>query len=393
MIKPPLEKLGYYLVDNKKYYSKIKALDQAQKQINKIQFVYNDDVFGKYDWTQEPEPDVSILEFYKRRAQQLREQSDYLVLMYSGGPDSTMMLKTFVDNNIYIDEIVNFNSYQSTGVLQGTVFNADYYYNVEPYLQEVKKTSNVLGQISVLDEIEFTQLHWNDLKRNGHPDLVLGTYSWPTAWVLRGVWVKFVKHIWDQIQKGRRVIVVYGSDKTRLQIKQGRYCTWFMDFSGPDAAELVAQDSEFHSLDFIEYFFHSPDAVPMIIKQAHLLKNYVENHATIQEFEPLQHYADLQQRARNYCSSKRVAGNLCPESYHNIVYPGISLPILTPKPGEMLLRANDNWWIKSLDPAQTALWRHAVGRLFKNYSQLLDVSGPGVNNLPHLASKPYFLES
>lgn len=393
MIKQPLEKLGYYLVNDTQFYSKIQALNSANQQIDKIQFIYNDNVFDKFDWTQEPEPEVSILEFYKRRALQLREQNDYLILMYSGGPDSTMMLKTFVDNNIYIDEIVNFNSYQSTGILRGTVFNADYYYNVEPYLQEIKKTSKVLGRISILDEIEFTKMHWQDLQRSGHPDLVLGTYSWPTAWVLRGVWVKFVSHIWDQIQQGRGVVVVYGSDKTRLQIKQGRYCTWFMDFSGPDAAELVSQDSSFDSLDFIEYFFHSPEAVPMIIKQAHLLKNYVENHATSSEFESMQVYADQCQRARNYCASKKMPGNLCPESYHKIVYPGIQLPILTPKPGEMLLRANDSWWVKDLAPSQTAVWRHAVGKLFKNFGQLLNGSMPGVNNLPHLSTRPYFLES
>jgi len=43
---------------------------------------------------------------YALRARQLREKYDYLVLYFSGGADSTNILKTFIDNNIFLDEIV-----------------------------------------------------------------------------------------------------------------------------------------------------------------------------------------------------------------------------------------------------------------------------------------------
>ena len=98
------DRLGYYLVGWKKFYNKTLALMESNKTGYEVKWVFNDDVYGKIDWTipiEEP-----LLEIYKRRAQQLREKYDYLMLYFSGGADSAVILRTFVENNIFLDEIV-----------------------------------------------------------------------------------------------------------------------------------------------------------------------------------------------------------------------------------------------------------------------------------------------
>ena len=56
------------------------------------------------DWTQPSR--IPLTTLYKIRAQQLRDKYDYLMLMFSGGADSTTVLHSFVLNNIHLDEVV-----------------------------------------------------------------------------------------------------------------------------------------------------------------------------------------------------------------------------------------------------------------------------------------------
>ena len=60
--------------------------------------------FDKFEWNKEPVD--SWKEICKKRAQQLRDSYDYIILYYSGGSDTTTVLNAFLDNNIHIDEIV-----------------------------------------------------------------------------------------------------------------------------------------------------------------------------------------------------------------------------------------------------------------------------------------------
>ena len=56
------------------------------------------------------EPEESLETLCVQRAKYLREKYDYIRLWFSGGCDSTYVLKTFVDNNIHIDEIMSMKS-------------------------------------------------------------------------------------------------------------------------------------------------------------------------------------------------------------------------------------------------------------------------------------------
>ena len=66
-------------------------------------FYVFDDEFKKHDWTKEPE--ASWYDLLSKRAHQLREKYDVLILAFSGGTDSITIYNTFRKNNIFIDEI------------------------------------------------------------------------------------------------------------------------------------------------------------------------------------------------------------------------------------------------------------------------------------------------
>ena len=98
------DRLGFYLVGWKKFYNKTLALLESKKTGYEVEWVFNNDVYSKIDWSIPIEE--SLMEIYRRRAQQLRDQYDYLILYFSGGADSGNVLHAFLENGIFIDEIV-----------------------------------------------------------------------------------------------------------------------------------------------------------------------------------------------------------------------------------------------------------------------------------------------
>ena len=85
---------------NKIYDNKIDALTDA----NDIELVIDSDYgYYDYDWTVEPKDDWKTL--LKHHAQYLRDTNKKIRIWYSGGVDSQTVLNTFLENNIYIDEI------------------------------------------------------------------------------------------------------------------------------------------------------------------------------------------------------------------------------------------------------------------------------------------------
>lgn len=96
---------GKYLYSNNEYLYLADMLDNVlkNKDFNPnvkylVDFIPSDVDFSV-------EPNETLEELYRQRAQQLRDKYNYLILMYSGGADSHEMLMSFLNNNIYLDEV------------------------------------------------------------------------------------------------------------------------------------------------------------------------------------------------------------------------------------------------------------------------------------------------
>ena len=133
-------KLGYYNVGVETYYMKPHALIAATKTGNFPTWNFNNEVFGKLNWDVEPEIDLN--ELYRIRALQLREKYDYIRLEVSGGGDSSTAAYSFINNGIYLDEVVF--RYPKTGEknVSADPFNtkpentlSEWEYAAKPFLQ------------------------------------------------------------------------------------------------------------------------------------------------------------------------------------------------------------------------------------------------------------------
>ena len=124
------------------FYSKIEACIYSQTVNQPIKWVFGlDDVFSHYPW--HVEPTETLDELYDRRARELRERYDYILLAYSGGADSHNMLMSFYRQNLHVDEIIT-NHISKAGNhlcdLSGTNFSpenlhAEYSLTTVPKLQ------------------------------------------------------------------------------------------------------------------------------------------------------------------------------------------------------------------------------------------------------------------
>lgn len=97
---------GFWSVDTDHcFFDKSEAFRFAtQRKSSNIRYHYFDEVYGTIDWKKEPTQTLDQL--YAYRALELRDEYDYIALSFSGGADSTNVLKTFLKNKIKLDEVI-----------------------------------------------------------------------------------------------------------------------------------------------------------------------------------------------------------------------------------------------------------------------------------------------
>jgi hypothetical protein len=370
-----LDKLGYYEVDGHKHLHKLTAYHHAGQDWSQVRFNYNDNIFGAYDWTCEPRPGVPLTEFYKERAQQLRHKYDYLILMFSGGPDSKNMLDVFINNNIFIDEIVCIHSYDKTQVHEGTIHNADWLFNSKPSLDLWIKDHDLKSRITVVDEIDLAKQYLKSLGDRGDYELAFGSAGFASQCILKGTWVKHVPHIWQMILGDKSVGVVMGCDKPRILLDHlGRYYTDWFDIALVDSHLALSEDPDLACREIKEHFYHSPDCVDLIAKQLHVLKNFMEIHRQ----EEFYYTPDPNKRMAHTCHSKYNRQHLTYQTYHKLIYPKWNPAIITVKTPDYGSggRPQDNWWLTQFTRDEAKFWVQVTQKVsrFKNMKPLFSKS-------------------
>jgi hypothetical protein len=386
-----VQNYGYYSVDGKLFVNKTEAVVAAKSNFKKINYHYNDSILRSYDWTKEPEPAVGLEEFYRRRAQQIRDKYDYVIILYSGGPDSTNVLNSFVKNNIFVDEIVNMNSYSQTGVVKDTIHNADYVHNVEPYLKELVAEHNLQSRITILDEVDLVKQHWKYHYKTDDWESLFGAVAAPSMFITKQVWVRYVPHLWQMVLDNKNIGIVIGADKTPLKIINGKYATNFPDTLTTDTSLLNHTDQDLKHVNLMELFYHSPDCVNLIIKQAHVLKKFIETNNNAQLFITPSEVEQLQlkqQRLSHCCQSKTVRGHLKYELYHKLLYPSVTSKVVTPKTSLLVTRPMDNWWIKDFESSDKKIFLHGLLKLSQSVESKLNQHV----GWPATFTQPYYLE-
>jgi hypothetical protein len=97
----------FYTVDDVTYTSKFAVMKALQGTNKTAEFhVYSDALDGLNLLA---EPLQSLEELYAKRARELRAKYDHIVLFFTGGTDSEHVFRTFYNNGLKVDELVNWS--------------------------------------------------------------------------------------------------------------------------------------------------------------------------------------------------------------------------------------------------------------------------------------------
>ena len=133
-------KIGTWKANGTHFTNKINALVEASRTNTNITYHYYDDSFHRVN--RELLGKTTLPTLYRERAQQIRDEYDYLILYYSGGADSWNVLNTFLKNNIKLDCIyvrwpMKANEYHNFNTHDTSAYNfmSEWKYVIEPDLK------------------------------------------------------------------------------------------------------------------------------------------------------------------------------------------------------------------------------------------------------------------
>jgi hypothetical protein len=269
--------MGFYTVNNIPFYSKNEAAIFAQKTNSEFKWNFNDEIFKANDWT--IEPTETLDELYDRRARDLRQQYDYLILSYSGGSDTHNILSSFLRQGLLIDEIlVNTNEkinriiVNDSSVTANWNYGAEYKLQIYPRLNEVKnKSPNTrITVVDTSDNILETFNSANDASWISETREPINVSA-----ITRYNYLYF-KEVRKRIDKEKSIAMIVGVEKPCTVIIKNKFYIAFTD----KMANLtpIQQHFQDYTNTHTEYFYWHPSCLKMLTKQAHTIKRWlVEN--------------------------------------------------------------------------------------------------------------------
>lgn len=257
--------IGFYLVDGKAYSNKLEAVLTAQKTNSSVEWNFFDEVFENINWTQEPE--LSLDKLYAIRAQQIRDQYDYVIVFCSGGADSTNVIRTFIKNGIKVDEVIglapmsgltNWKFNNSNVADINTI--SEIKYAMFPLFEEISK-ENI--KISIYDYFE------DILKYKDEEWSFESCGNIVTSLTAHFTKIEKFKHLDQLIQSGKKIALVYGTDKPDIRIPKSGDLVFVFGDGGVNYLNMP-NDRSYPNVDRV-LFYWSPNLPDIVVKQAHVV--------------------------------------------------------------------------------------------------------------------------
>jgi hypothetical protein len=347
---------GYYTVGDYKTYSRLEAFEFCRGSHESIKWHFNEEIYSSYNWKNEPTE--TLEELYKNRALQLREKYDYIILCYSSGADSQNVLNSFVTNDIKLDEVVSFVTYNATGDkfdhLNGEIFNV-----AIPRMEKLLETHPYV-KYRIVDLAEHVVNYFKEEKTKHNWMYDMNALYNPNNAAKANLKLK-IKDWADLITAGKRVGFVVGHEKPYVYDINGECFFKFVDRMQLSSAVAHADNVPW---DFSEQFYWSPDAPLITIKQGHILKKLLKNITV-----------DSKEINLNTFGSDRHCGKLINSKMHwvdiNVVhqyiYPGWIPKAYQEKTLNMFLTERDTWFfnLKESDKAWRN-WKMGLEYLWKH---------------------------
>lgn len=340
------DKLGFYRVGDKKFYNKTLALLENFQTKEDVHWIFNNKVYGSIDWTIPVETPLS--ELYKNRAQQLRDQYDYLVLYFSGGADSTNALHAFIDNNIFIDEIImHLPEAVKTSINSTDTSNLNYYSEVEyAAVAHLKKFENSVHPNTKISINDFSKTGLELLNNEDWFDRSPLCLSISISGILRQISQEYDGYHLSLQEKDKSIAYILGVDKPLVHFNGNNYSCYFMDTSTYHYISPVNFNKSKINNVFTEFFYWTPDMPEIIVKQAQDIKKHCEENAWAK-------FMASESLDRHISEYRTIL--------HPIIYPDyVCEQFQTDKPSTHVMRPMDNWF-----------WQTASKKVKGNYLSTL----------------------
>lgn len=330
------DQFGYYTVGSSfKTYSKLLAIQESRKTGHLSQWHFNPDTYRAYNWTREP--DVSIRELYRRRAQEIRDNYDYVVIWYSGGADSWMVLESFLQNDIKIDEIAHWHAVEGDKDPYSKCLNEEVFVTAIPHVQRIREKYPHIKHRSVdMTDLIIQTYHRPEVKFDYIYDMkaVIASNTIGRAYLR-----EYVQDYQDIINRGQKMCFVFGTEKPRMILRDNRYHVLFVDaFS--DTLPRIQRMADNGYYD--EWFFWGPNCMDLIAKQCHMVRRVLETegpNSTWLEATPEFHHQPRSRKTGLYLKN---------DFFHDIIYPGWNPEtVVSVKSTNMLIGGRDGWFWNS----------------------------------------------
>ena len=274
---------GYYVYGKRTFERKIDLYNTIWAEgsfiHSPISFWFHDELFSKQHW--EVEPLQPITDLYKERAQQIRDKYDYLIIMFSGGSDSTNVLDTFINNGIHVDEV---RTYYPIKRISNEVITPDpkhplglafeYIYAALPRLKLLEKQSpkTKLSIVDISDILRTSIVSENEMNRSLEANLTVPNYHSIKMVFQTDDTEKHVESI-----KQQRTAVIYGADRPSLDLIDGQLVFFFTDVGCSCSCTDFRTQSNLSRINF----YWTPDAPLIPIKQSHMIKRLLQTNRKI----------------------------------------------------------------------------------------------------------------
>lgn len=288
------------------------------------------------------EPQESIKELCVKRAQSIRNSNDYVKLWFSGGCDSTYMLKIFVEHGIHVDEIMCMKS----GIPQ-----ADWEIDevALPFLEAIKhKIDRTKVTIKVPTMKDYKDFYKNEYWFENYMN------SGRNSKAFMGIRINEHMEAIKQHDHKERIVNVFGLDKPMINYVGGE---WFAFLLDTNIQQQVG------TLDNTYCSFYNGDPL-IFIKQCHMLRKGIEDRVPINDYNKVCLHADKYQDVFN-------------ESIGRISH---QQPFIK----------------KRLAPTDTKFiginWKESIGKKFiaENFPEIFKKYKNGIHNLNHIQNGRWF---
>jgi hypothetical protein len=327
--------LGVYTVNGKAFTDKIEAILEANQTSADISWDFHQERFRKIDWWKEPE--LSLRDLYKIRAQQIRDEYDYVVVMFSGGADSTNVLHSFLSNNIHVDEIIagvplsGLRDFKATTDKRSDNNASEWLLTTMPALHEISMLHTNI-KITINDFFETMLEFKTDEWLYQSSDFIHPTTSARYK-------LDKITHLKALAEQGKKIAIVYGIEKPAINTYEGKFVCSIFD-SGVNVPRQ-AFDIDYPNVD-ITLFYSDPNMPQILAKAAHAVAKVVH----------LPQYKHIRENMYDFswtiAQKAKCHNTLFQRSIVPLIYPDINPNIFQAHKSPDLFMADHDAWFYNL---------------------------------------------